>query len=334
MMQQQTSNSYLFGGNAPYVEELYEAYLENPGSVPDNWRQYFDAMQNVPAVDGSAKPDVVHSSVIASFAERAKAGPIRTIVASSDAEMGRKRVAATQLIAAYRYLGSRWANLDPLQRQERPSIPELEPSFYGFTDADQDTVFNISNTYFGPETATLRDLTNLLKDTYTRSVGAEYMYISDPAEKRWLQERLESIRSTPNFTAEKKKHILERLTAAEGLERYLHTKYVGQKRFSLEGGETFIASIDEIIQRAGEKGVQEIVIGMAHRGRLNVLVNTLGKAPKDLFEGIRRQARRRPAGRRREIPPGLLFRHLHRRRPGPPVAGVQPVPPGNRQPGG
>ncbi|MES2162818.1 MAG: 2-oxoglutarate dehydrogenase E1 component [Pseudomonadota bacterium] len=284
MMQQYTSNSYLFGGNAPYVEELYEAYLNNPGSVPDNWRAYFDAMQHVPAVDGSNKPDVAHASVIASFAERAKAGPIRTVVASADAEMGRKRVAATQLIAAYRYLGSRWANLDPLQRQERPSIPELEPTFYGFTDADMDTVFNISNTYFGPETATLRDLLNFLRDTYTRSIGAEYMYISDPAEKRWLQERLESIRSTPSFTAEKKKHILERLTAAEGLERYLHTKYVGQKRFSLEGGETFIASIDEIIQRAGEKGVQEIVIGMAHRGRLNVLVNTLGKSPKELFE--------------------------------------------------
>ena len=283
-MQQYTSNSYLFGGNAPYVEELYEAYLNNPGSVPDNWRAYFDAMQHVPAVDGSNKPDVAHASVIASFAERAKAGPIRTVTASGDAEMGRKRVAATQLIAAYRYLGSRWANLDPLQRQERPALPELEPSFYGFTDADMDTVFNISNTYFGPETATLRDLINYLRDTYTRSIGAEYMYISDPAEKRWLQERLESIRSTPNFSAEKKKHILERLTAAEGLERYLHTKYVGQKRFSLEGGETFIASIDEIIQRAGEKGVQEIVIGMAHRGRLNVLVNTLGKAPKELFE--------------------------------------------------
>ncbi|MRW89168.1 2-oxoglutarate dehydrogenase E1 component [Duganella sp. FT80W] len=284
MMQQYTSNSYLFGGNAPYVEELYEAYLDNPGSVPDNWRAYFDAMQHVPAVDGSNKPDVAHASVIASFAERAKAGPIRTVSASADVEMGRKRVAVTQLIAAYRYLGSRWANLDPLQRQERPSIPELEPSFYGFADADLDTVFNISNTYFGPETATLRDLLNFLRDTYTRSIGAEYMYISDPAEKRWLQERLESIRSTPNFTPEKKKHILERLTAAEGLERYLHTKYVGQKRFSLEGGETFIASIDEIIQRAGEKGVQEIVIGMAHRGRLNVLVNTLGKAPRELFE--------------------------------------------------
>ncbi|RZA34237.1 MAG: 2-oxoglutarate dehydrogenase E1 component [Lysobacteraceae bacterium] len=284
MMQQQNANSYLFGGNAPYVEELYEAYLNNPGSVPDNWRAYFDQMQNVPAVDGSNRSDVVHSSVVASFAERAKQGPIRTISASTDPEMGRKRVAVTQLIAAYRYLGSRWANLDPLQRQERPPLPELDPAFYGFTEADLDTVFNISNTYFGKETAPLRDILNMLRDTYCRSIGAEFMYISDPAEKRWLQERLESIRSTPTFSGEKKKHILERLTAAEGLERYLHTKYVGAKRFSLEGGESFIASIDEVIQRAGEKGVQEIVIGMAHRGRLNVLVNTLGKSPADLFE--------------------------------------------------
>ena len=284
MMQQQTANSYLFGGNAPYVEELYENYLDNPGSVPDNWRAYFDSMQNVPAVDGSNKPDVAHASVIASFAERAKHGPIRVQAASTDAEMGRKRVAVTQLIAAYRYLGSQWANLDPLQRQERPEIPELQPAFYGFTDADLDTVFNISNTYFGQETASLRDLLNFLRDTYCRSIGAEFMYISDPAEKRWLQEKLESIRSTPNFSVEKKLHILDRLTAAEGLERYLHTKYVGQKRFSLEGSESFIASIDETIQRAGENGVQEIVIGMAHRGRLNVLVNTLGKSPQELFE--------------------------------------------------
>ena len=283
-MQQQTANSYLFGGNAPYVEELYEAYLNNPGSVPDNWRAYFDQMQHVPAVDGSSRPDVVHSSVIASFAERAKQGPIRTVTATADADLGRKRVAVTQLIAAYRYLGSRWANLDPLQRQERPPLPELDPAFYGFTEADLDTVFNISNTYFGKETAPLRDILNWLRDTYCRSIGAEFMYISDPTEKRWLQERLESIRSTPSFTADKKKHILERLTAAEGLERYLHTKYVGAKRFSLEGGESFIASMDEVIQRAGEKGIQEIVIGMAHRGRLNVLVNTLGKSPADLFE--------------------------------------------------
>ncbi len=283
MMQQFNASSYLFGGNAPYVEELYETYLNNPGAVPENWRAYFDAMQHVPAVDGSAKPDVAHAPVIASFAERAKQGPIRTVHATADAEMGRKRVAAQQLIAAYRYMGSHWANLDPLQRQERREIPELEPSFYGFTDADMDIQFNISNTYFGSETSSLRDLLNSLRDTYCRSIGAEFMYISDPKEKRWLQEKLESIRSTPSFTVEKKKHILDRLTAAEGLERYLHTRYVGQKRFSLEGGESFIASIDETIQRAGERGVEEIVIGMAHRGRLNVLVNTLGKMPQDLF---------------------------------------------------
>ncbi|MDO9216866.1 MAG: 2-oxoglutarate dehydrogenase E1 component, partial [Lacisediminimonas sp.] len=283
MMQDEFANSYLFGGNAPYVEELYEAYLNNPGSVPDNWRAYFDAMQHVPAVDGSDRPDVAHAPVVASFAERAKQGPIRTVTASADVEMGRKRVAVTQLIGAHRFLGNRWANLDPLQRQERPPLPELEPSFYGFTDADMDIVFNISNTYFGAETATLRDLLNALRDTYCRSIGAEFMYVTDPTQKRWLLERLESSRTTPKFSAEKKKHILERLTAAEGLERYLHTKYVGQKRFSLEGGESFIASLDETIQRAGERGVQEIVIGMAHRGRLNVLVNTLGKMPQELF---------------------------------------------------
>src|ERR1700712_447226 len=216
MMQESQSNSYLFGGNAPYVEELYESYLDNPGSVPENWRSYFDAMQHVPAADGTTRPDVPHAPVIASFAERAKQGPIRTVTASADVEMGRKRVAATQLIAAYRFLGSRWANLDPLQRQERPSIPELEPSFYGFTDADMDIVFNISNTYFGTETASLRDLLNALRDTYCRSIGAEFMYISDPAEKRWMQEKLESIHSAASFTREQKERILDRLTAAEG----------------------------------------------------------------------------------------------------------------------
>ncbi|WP_354684840.1 2-oxoglutarate dehydrogenase E1 component [Cupriavidus necator] len=283
MMQQYQSNSYLFGGNAPYVEELYEAYLQNPASVPDNWRSYFDAMQNVPAVDGSNGRDVAHAPIVASFAERAKQGPIKTIVASADSDMGRKRVAATQLIAAYRNIGSHWADLDPLKRQERPPLPDLDPAFYGFSEADLDIVFNASNTYFGKESMSLRDLLNNLRETYCGTIGAEFMYVSDQAQKRWWQERLETTRSKPVFTLEKKKHILDRLTAAEGLERFLHTKYVGQKRFSLEGGESFIAAMDELIQHAGSKGVQEIVIGMAHRGRLNVLVNTLGKMPADLF---------------------------------------------------
>ncbi|MFS8975503.1 2-oxoglutarate dehydrogenase E1 component [Cupriavidus necator] len=283
MMQQYQSNSYLFGGNAPYVEELYEAYLQNPASVPDNWRSYFDAMQNVPAVDGSNARDIAHAPIVASFAERAKQGPIKTIVASADSDMGRKRVAATQLIAAYRNIGSHWADLDPLKRQERPPLPDLDPAFYGFSEADLDIVFNASNTYFGKESMSLRELLNNLRDTYCGTIGAEFMYVSDQAQKRWWQERLETTRSKPVFTLEKKKHILDRLTAAEGLERFLHTKYVGQKRFSLEGGESFIAAMDELVQHSGSKGVQEIVIGMAHRGRLNVLVNTLGKMPADLF---------------------------------------------------
>jgi 2-oxoglutarate dehydrogenase E1 component len=278
-----SANTYLFGGNAPYVEEMYENYLANPGSVPDTWRQYFDALQHVPAVDGSHARDVPHMPVINAFAERAKQGGTKVVMANADVEMGRKRTAVQQLIAAYRNVGQRWADLDPLQRTDRPNIPELEPSFYGFSDADQETVFDTSNTFFGKDRMSLRELMNALRETYCGTLGTEYMYTTDMAQKRWWQQKLESIRSKPNFTAEKKKHILDRLTAAEGLERYLHTKYVGQKRFSLEGGESFIAAMDELIQRGGEQGVQEIVIGMAHRGRLNVLVNTLGKMPKDLF---------------------------------------------------
>ncbi|MBU3720632.1 MAG: 2-oxoglutarate dehydrogenase E1 component [Burkholderiaceae bacterium] len=284
MMKSYQLNSYLFGANAPYVEELYEAYLDNPGSVPDKWRAYFDQLQILPATDGSeTTSDVAHAPIIESFAQRAKANAFLPRVAERDLSIARKQVHVQSIIAAYRFLGARWADLDPLKRQERPAIPELEPGFYDLTESDLDTTFRADNLYFGQEQMTLRDIIKGLRDTYCGTLGAEYMYISDPAEKRWFQQRLESVRSAPQFSPEKKKRVLAKVTAAEGLERYLHTKYVGQKRFSLEGGESFIASMDEIIQRCGELGAQEIVIGMAHRGRLNVLVNTLGKIPKDLF---------------------------------------------------
>ena len=284
MMQQFRSNSYLFGGNAPYVEELYEAYLDNPGSVPDNWRSYFDALQNVPAGDGTDQRDVAHAPVVESFAQRAKTNAFMVKTSSADLAVARKQVHVQSLIAAYRFLGSRWADLDPLKRQERPNIPELDPTFYGFVESDKEFSFSATNTYFTKaEHMTLREIVQALRETYCGSIGAEFMHITDPGEKRWWQEKLESVRSKPTYTVEKKKHILDRLTAAEGLERFLHTKYVGQKRFSLEGGESFIAAMDEVIQQAGAQGVQEIVIGMAHRGRLNVLVNTLGKQPKELF---------------------------------------------------
>ena len=282
MMQESRLNSYLFGGNAPYVEELYESYLNNPGAVPEHWRDYFDQMQHVPSPNGSNAQDVPHAPIVQSFAERSRDRRLTPPNASTDA-LARKQVYVQQIIAAYRFLGARWANLDPLKRQERPHIPELEPAFYDFAEGDMETIFPAPNTYFGFEEASLREIVKALRETYCGSIGAEFMYIGDPAEKRWLQERLESTRSNPGFGADTRKHILQQLTAAEGLERYLATRYVGQKRFSLEGGESFIAAIDEVVQRAGGQGVQEIVIGMAHRGRLNLLVNVLGKMPSELF---------------------------------------------------
>ena len=146
-----------------------------------------------------------------------------------------------------------------------------------------DSTFSAANTYFGADKMTLRDLIAALKQTYCSDIGIEFMYISDPVIKRWWQQKLEPCRSTPSMDAKSKKRILEELTAAEGLERYLHTKYVGQKRFSLEGGESFIVAMDEIVETGAAQGLEEMVIGMAHRGRLNVLVNTLGKAPSELF---------------------------------------------------
>jgi len=276
MMKQFLDNSYLFGGNAPFVEELYENYLADPSSVPEEWRGYFDKLQ---LVSGGGAKDVAHAPVVESFAQRARSGISR---AAASGDLDRKQVSVIQLVAEYRFRGCLLADLDPLRRQQKPHIAELEPGYYDLTDADMDTVFN-TGTLMGPEQAPLREIIRGLQETYCGTLGVEYMYISSRVEKRWIQERLEPVRSKPSFAPDYKKHILERLTAAEGLERYLHTRYVGQKRFSLEGGETLIPVLDNLLQRAGEAGVQELVLGMAHRGRLNVLVNTLGKMPKDLF---------------------------------------------------
>ena len=276
MLKQMMSNSYLFGGNMPFVEEMYENYINNPASVPDNWRSYFDSLQILPG-EG---PDVAHSPIVASFAERAKQGAPRAAVSTvSDG----RQVKVLQMITAYRFLGNRWAQLDPLKRAERPQIAELEPSFYGFTEADFGEVFSTGSFVFPGEKGTLREILEALRQTYCGSIGAEYMYMSDIGHKRWVQARIEPVRSMPKYQSDQQKRFLQRLTAAETMERYLHTKYVGQKRFSLEGGESTIVAMDELVRVAGGLGVQEIVIGMAHRGRLNVLVNTLGKSPQQLF---------------------------------------------------
>ncbi|MGH8750991.1 MAG: thiamine pyrophosphate-dependent enzyme, partial [Burkholderiales bacterium] len=276
MMQKLLGNSYLYGANAPFIEELYEAYLRDPDAVSGAWREYFDQVKG-------AASEVLHSQVQQAFAARAKRrGNGHAAADPTLAAHEKKQVAVLQLINAHRFLGARLANLDPLQRQEKPSIPELDPAHYGLDEADMDGVFN-TGSFVGPDQMKLREIIQAVKQTYCGSIGAEYMYISDIQQKRWIQNRLEGARAQPSFTLEYKKHILERLTAAETLEKYLHTRYVGQKRFSLEGGDSLIPLLDHLLQHAGKLGVQETVIGMAHRGRLNVLVNTLGKMPKDLF---------------------------------------------------
>lgn len=273
MMQQLQSTSTLFGGNAPFIEEQYELYLADPNAVNPAWRVYFDQLR------GGAH-DVAHGPVIESFIQLSKQKKAAVVVADPTASEKQSQVAL--LILRYRVSGTRQADLDPLQRQERPYLPELDPATYGFNETDKQRVFH-TGTHVGPQSATLNEIIQWLRDTYCGKIGIEYMHISDTAQRVWLQERFESVRSKPNYTAEVKKHTLERLTAAEVLEKYLHTKYVGQKRFSGEGGESLIPLLDHLLQRAGASGVQETVIGMAHRSRLNVLVNILGKMPKDLF---------------------------------------------------
>lgn len=273
-------SSLLFGGNNVFVEGLYEDFLRNPASVPDEWREYFGRL----IADGKL-PDVAHTPVQRSFA--ALPGSTSGHCAPH-VDDERKQASVLQLINAYRFLGVRVADLDPLSRHEKPEVAELTPAYYGLGEIDMDSTFN-TGSLVGGARMTLREVLQRLRRIYCSSVGAEYMYISNVPQKRWIQARLEGAGREPNFSAETKKTILERLTAAEGLERYLHTKYVGQKRFSLEGGETLIPLLHHLLQRAGEQGVKETVIGMAHRGRLNVLVNTLGKLPKNLFaefEGV------------------------------------------------
>ncbi len=273
--------SCLFSGNAPFLEALYEDYLADPGSVSAEWRAYFDGLQ-----DGASDElrDVRHSEVQGRMLEIASApsGSAVRVVREGNVD-GQKQVAVLQLINAYRFRGHRQANLDPLNQYERPEVAELDPAFHGLTDADLDRTFNTGSLQ-GPNEATLREILDIVRTTYCGTIGAEYMHIVETSHKRWIQQRLELPRAKPEFAPEKRKRLLECVIAAGALEEYLHTKYVGQKRFSLEGGESAIALLDQLVEDAGRHGIKECVLGMAHRGRLNVLVNIIGKHPSKLFE--------------------------------------------------
>ncbi|WP_041523052.1 2-oxoglutarate dehydrogenase E1 component [Gilvimarinus agarilyticus] len=283
IMERLWSTSHISGGNASYVEDLYDTYLHDPNGVPEQWREYFDQL---PRVEGVVSQDSPHSVIRQQFAQLAKS---RSNSASPNAasaisiEHERKQVKVLQLISSYRFRGHQRAQLDPLGIMERETVPDLDLAYHGLTSADLDTSFQTGTMFIGKDEAPLREIVEALEQTYCGHVGPEIMHITNLAEKQWLQQRLESVRSKPSYDAEQKLAVLERLTAAEGLERHLDSKYPGTKRFGLEGGESFIPLVDAVVKRSGSYGAKEIVLGMAHRGRLNTLVNVFGKSPAELF---------------------------------------------------
>lgn len=282
VMQRMWNSAHLSGGNAAYVEELYELYLHDPNAVPEEWRTYFEKLP----VDAGSSTDVPHAPVRDQFVLLAKnqrrAQPVATSSVSTEHE--KKQVEVLRLIQAYRMRGHQASQLDPLGLWQRTAPSDLSITHYGLTNADLDTTFRTGELYIGKEEATLREILQALQETYCRTIGAEFTHIVDSEQRNWFAQRMESVRGRPVYSKEVKGHLLERLTAAEGLEKYLGTKYPGTKRFGLEGGESLVPVVDEIIQRSGSYGTKEVVIGMAHRGRLNLLVNALGKNPRDLFD--------------------------------------------------
>jgi len=278
-------SSHIAGGNATYVEDLYENYLVDPNAVPEQWRDYFDKL---PLVDTQITQiqDVPHSTIRDRFARISKmrVRTEATVAHDSNAtEYERKQVRVVQLISAYRQRGHQKASLDPLGLAEREQVADLELGFHELSHADRDTVFQVGSLHIGKADATLGEIVDALERTYCHTIGAEFMHIVDTSERHWIMTRMESVRSAPDYGNDVREQLLRRLIKAEGLEKSLGSKYPGTKRFGLEGGESLIPMLAEMVQRTGSYGAREVVIGMAHRGRLNVLVNIFGKNPGELF---------------------------------------------------
>ena len=273
----QDSSSFQ-GSNASFIENLYERFLENPESVELSWQKEFKALQN-----GSAY-ETPHSPVVARFAELSvkSQGRLAQLQGFTE-ESVKKQASVSRLINHYRVRGHQIANCNPLGKSN-PQPADMDPAYYGLSVPDMDTLFDTGALFGQVDRLPLRDIIENLKVLYGGSIGYEYMHIVDTQIRRWLISRIESAKNKLVLTAEKKQGVLKLLTAAESIESYLHHRFVGQKRFSLEGGESLIVILDELIQNSGSNGVKEIVIGMAHRGRLNVLVNILGKSPASLFD--------------------------------------------------
>ena len=296
IMELMWSSGHLSGGNAEYVEQLYDLYLKNAEQVPEEWRNYFDKL---PKIAEQPQADVSHREIQEYFRRLGKTSRFMPVLSNDvvvNSEHENKQVQVLHLISSYRVRGHQKAALDPLALMHRERVPDLELDFHNLSPADNSTVFQTGSLHINRDTATLRELVDVLEKIYCGSIGYEFMHIVDLAQKQWIQKRIEPKHGNPGFTDEIKRHLLERLSAAEGLEKHLDSKYPGTKRFGLEGGESLIPLLDELIQRAGSYGVKEVVIGMAHRGRLNVLVNILGKNPADLFSEFEGRAKYTSSG--------------------------------------
>ena len=267
------ASSQLSGGNAAYVEALYEQYLDAPDSVSPQWRRYFDEVRAGGADERPRLPVQERFEALAQLPPLADGG--------ADSEAIRKQVAVLALISGYRARGHQVADLCPIHLRARREVPDVDYRWHGLSDADLDSFFNTGTLFTGD--MKLRDIIAYLDKAYKHHIGAEFSHIHNTNERRWLQRRLEQAANGYGMSAARKKELLQLLVAADGLEKYLHKRFVGQKRFSLEGGDGLIPLLDNVIQRLGKNGSKEVGIAMAHRGRLNVLINILGKRPEDLF---------------------------------------------------
>lgn len=276
LLQQFQESSAFYGSNARYIEIMYEQYLHDPEAIEASWRQQFNGISN------GTVHETPHSPIVERFAELAHSsnGKLAALQGITE-ESVKKQSAVAGLINQYRVRGHRLANNNPLSPPD-PSTGQFNPAELGLAEPDMDTFFD-AETLFNEQRLPLRKIINRLKEIYCGSIGTEYMHIVDPKIRHWIRNRLEGTSHQQNLDNDQKRWLLKLLTSAEGIEKHLHRKYVGQKRFSLEGGESLIPILDELIQSAGRQGTKEVVLGMAHRGRLNVLVNILGKNPATLF---------------------------------------------------
>jgi len=278
-MQGWWDSSQFSGGNAAYLEVLYEQYLHDANSVPEQWQQHFNSL---PTVNGNATKDVSHS-VIRDYFRELGSKPRLTVSSGSGLVADDKQFGVWNLINTYRGRGHKVANIDPLNIREKEEAPELELSAHGLTEADLDNVYRTGDLE-GADEKTLAEIVAQLEATYCGSIASEYIYITNAEEKLWIENYLEAGQADYQLSDDDKKDLLIDLSSAEGLEKHLASKYPGAKRFGLEGGESLMPLLHSLVQRAGSQSAKEIIIGMAHRGRLNVLVNLLGKVPSELFD--------------------------------------------------